>query len=69
MILPDFLDKEKTIQNKEKIEELQGSMQSEPEEEKLAHSVMEADKETIDEGRAVNDALNNGINSFMGSQA
>ncbi|HIH39906.1 TPA: VWA domain-containing protein [Candidatus Woesearchaeota archaeon] len=65
MILPDFLDKEKTIQNKEKIEELQGSMQSEPEEEKLAHSVMEADKETIDEGRAVNDALNNGINSFQ----
>jgi len=65
VILPDFLDKEKTIQNKEKIEELQGSMQSEPEEEKLAHSVMEADKETIDEGRAVNDALNNGINSFQ----
>ena len=65
MILPDFLDKENTIRDKNSIEELQGSMQSEPEEEKLAHSVMESDKETIDEGRAVNDALNNGINSFQ----
>ncbi len=65
MILPDFLDKEKPIRDKEKTEELQGAMQSEYEEEKLAHSVMEADKETIDEGRMVNDALNNGINSFQ----
>ncbi len=41
-------------------------MQSSPDEEeqKLAHSVMESEEETIDEGRLVNDAMNNGINSF-----
>ena len=48
------------------IEELEGSIGSSPsEEDKLAHSVMEADQETINEGKLVNDALNNGINSFM----
>ncbi|MEK6886951.1 MAG: VWA domain-containing protein [Nanoarchaeota archaeon] len=65
MILPDLLDKNNPVQDKNSIEELQGSMQSDPEEEKLAHSVMEADQETIEEGRSVNDALNNGINSFQ----
>lgn len=41
-------------------------MQSNPdEEEKLAHSVMEAEEEKISEGKLVNEAMNNGINSFM----
>lgn len=67
-ILPDFNkeDKGKDFLKKEKIEELQGSMQSNPDEEKkLAHSVMESDKETLDEGKLVNEAMNNGINSFQ----
>jgi Mg-chelatase subunit ChlD len=56
----------KDISEEGAIEELQGSMGSNPQEEdKLAHSVMEADKETISEGKLVNDAMNNGISSFQ----
>ncbi len=47
------------------MEELHGSMSSNPDEEdKLAHSVMEAQEE-IEHGDLVNEAMNNGITSFM----
>ncbi|HME87381.1 MAG TPA: VWA domain-containing protein [Candidatus Nanoarchaeia archaeon] len=68
-ILPDstLTDSDKDILDQGTIEELQGQMSSNPDEEenKLAHSVMEADEETIKEGELVNDAMNNGINSFI----
>lgn len=41
-------------------------MSSNPDEEKkLAHSVMESEEDKLDEGKLVNEALNNGITSFM----
>ena len=41
-------------------------MSSNPDEDKkLAHSVMEAEKENVDDGKLVNDAMNNGLSSFM----
>jgi len=58
-------DKEKEILEQEKIEELKGSLESSPDEEqKLAHSVMEAEEERLSEGKLVNEAMNNGITSF-----
>ena len=48
----------------EETEELTGKMSSNPEDQKLMHSVMENDKETIDEGRVINDAINRGIGVF-----
>lgn len=40
-------------------------MASDLEEDKLAHSVIEGDEEKLDEGKLVNEAMNNGITSFM----
>lgn len=65
MILPSSEDKNTEITGQEQIEELKGNMESSPDEEqKLAHSVMESEEEVLSEGKLVNEAMNNGINSF-----
>ena len=43
---------------------MQGKMASQLEEDKLMHSVLENDKETIEDGKILNEALNQSIHSF-----
>ncbi|MBR9690520.1 VWA domain-containing protein [Candidatus Woesearchaeota archaeon] len=46
-------------------EELSGNLNSQNQEEKLMHSVMENDKDTIDSGKLLADSINQGLGSFM----
>ena len=46
------------------IEEKEGSLKRDDEEDKLMHSVLENDKQTIDDGSLITDAINQGIGSF-----
>ena len=50
--------------SKQEIDELEGSLAHQEEEDKLMHSVLENDKETIDDGHLINDSLNKGIGIF-----
>ena len=52
------------IEQFEDIEELSGSMRSQLLDNKLMHSVLENDKETIDKGKVIKEAINQGISSF-----
>ncbi len=47
-----------------KIDEAEGKLSKQDEEDKLMHSVMEGDKEKIDEGKLVEQAMNQGLSSF-----
>ncbi|MBS3127975.1 VWA domain-containing protein [Candidatus Woesearchaeota archaeon] len=48
----------------EEIEQLQGNLNSQFEEDKLMKSVLENDKKTLDEGKIINEAFNNNLQSF-----
>lgn len=48
----------------EEAEELSGSLEGGNKEQKLMKSVLENDKEQIDDGKLINDSLNQGISSF-----
>ena len=50
--------------SKQEIDELEGSLAHQEEEDKLMHSVLENDKETIDDGHLINESLNKGIGIF-----
>ncbi len=52
------------VQKKEQAEELSGQLDSQTDEDKLMHSVIENDQETIDEGKVIKDAINQGLGSF-----
>jgi len=52
------------VQEKEEIEELTGKLSSQQVENKLMHSVLENDKETIEKGKLISDSINQGLNSF-----
>jgi Mg-chelatase subunit ChlD len=52
------------LKDKEFIEELQGKLRSQDEENKLLHSVLENDTDTIDNGKLINEAVNQGVSSF-----
>ncbi len=52
------------IIDSEKAEELSGSIANQDKEDKLMRSVLENDKDTIDEGKLLNNAINQGISSF-----
>jgi len=56
---------ETTISELSKIDELQGKLARQTEEDKLMHSVLENDKKAIREGKLIEDAVNNGVSSFM----
>ena len=45
-------------------EEIEGSLKSSDEDDKLMHAVLENDKQTIDKGHLVEDALNQGVAAF-----
>ena len=57
-------DKVTDIKQGEKADEMSGKMNSQNEEDKLMHSVLENDQETIDFGKLLNDAHNQGMGSF-----
>ena len=56
---------ETTISQLSKIDELQGKLARQTEEDKLMHSVLENDKKTINEGKLIEEAMNTGVSSFM----
>ena len=52
------------IKEQEKAEELDGKLQFQAMDDKLMHSVMENDQQTIEQGKLLNDAMNNNISAF-----
>ncbi|MFT4304225.1 MAG: vWA domain-containing protein [Candidatus Woesearchaeota archaeon] len=62
MIYPnkDLID----LKEKEAIEEKQGSLDRQNKEDKLLHSVLENDSDTVDDGKLLNESFNQGISSF-----
>lgn len=71
MVLPDIGEEsvEKNIEVKKltEIEELTGKLKISDEAKKLMRSVVENDKETIDEGKLIKEAYNQGMSSFTPS--
>lgn len=47
-----------------KAEELSGGLERQDEEDKLMHSVLQVDKDAIDDGKIISDSINQGLNSF-----
>lgn len=56
---------ETTVSELSKIDELQGKLARQTEEDKLMHSVLENDKKVINEGKLIEEAINTGVSSFM----
>ena len=59
-----YFDSSQFIDEKEDIEELTGKLSFQNVEQKLMHSVLENDKETIEKGKLIRDCINQGLNSF-----
>jgi len=57
-------EEETEIKSLSQIEELTGKLTKQSEENKLMNSVLENDKQTIDDGRTIKEALNQGIGCF-----
>ena len=65
MVVHGSSEEEKTeIKELSEVEELKGKLTKQSEENKLMHSVLENDEETIDDGKTIKEALNQGIGSF-----
>ena len=72
MVLPDTSEEESVGRNIDvkkfsEIEELTGKLKISDEAKKLMRSVVENDKETIDEGKLIKEAYNQGMSSFTPS--
>jgi len=61
---PELKEDDKNAENKEEINQLFGKLNSDFDEKRLMHSILEADKQTIDDGKLIRDAINQGISSF-----
>src|SRR3989338_3234345 len=59
-----YFDREQQIHEKEEIEELSGKLSFQQIEQKLMHSVLENDKETIEKGKLISDSISQGLSSF-----
>jgi Mg-chelatase subunit ChlD len=59
-----YFDSRQEILEKDEIEELAGKLSSQKVEKKLMHSILENDKETIEQGKLIRDSINQGLNSF-----
>lgn len=59
-----YFDSRQEIQEKEDIQELSGKLSFQNIDRKLMHSVLENDKETIEKGKLISDAINQGLQSF-----
>ena len=53
------------LSNVEKLEELEGSLKRQTEEDKLMHSVIEGDKDALEEGKMLQDSFNRGVGAFV----
>ena len=58
-------DKERQIDRMQKGEQLEGELESDYEEERLAHTVVDVNTDNIDEGTIVEEAFDNNMGSFM----
>ncbi len=56
--------RQQEVKETESIEELSGKLSSQNIEKKLMHSVLQNDKKLIEQGKILNDAINQGLNSF-----
>ena len=56
---------ELSIDKMDKADQLDGNLETNPEDEHLAHSVVDVDVDSIDEGMVVEEAFNNNMGSFM----
>lgn len=61
VILPD---RDTDIGKKEKIEELEGSLGTDLTDDKLMHSVLEGDKDSVDDAKIIEESISQGIGSF-----
>ncbi len=59
-----YFDSQQQIHEKDEIEELTGKLSFQKVEDKLMHSVLENDKETIEKGKLIQDSINQGLDSF-----
>ena len=59
-----YFHSEQNIEEQEKIEEASGKLSPQKEENKLMRSVLENDKETIEQGKLISDSINQGLSSF-----
>jgi len=59
-----YFDSQQEVHEKEEIFEHTGKLSFQHLEDKLMHSVLENDKETIDKGKLIKDSINQGMNSF-----
>ena len=59
-----YFDSKQEIQEKDEIQEWSGKLSHQNEDNKLMHSVLENDKETIEQGKLIADAINQGLQSF-----
>jgi len=59
-----LFDVEAKVEEASEIEQLTGKLASQTEEQKLMHLVMDNDKEIVQEGRLLKEALNQGLSSF-----
>jgi len=64
VIYGDREDKRTEIKELSEAEELTGNLSREKEEDRMMHSVLENDKETIDDGKTIKEALNQGMGCF-----
>jgi len=62
-----YFDSQQQIHEKEEIEELTGKLSFQKVENKLMHSVLENDKETIEKGKLISDSINQGLDSYKWS--
>jgi len=60
-------DAQKELKEIEPIEELDGKLSKQDEENKLMHSVLECDKDTIDDGKLLSESFNQSLGSFTPS--
>jgi len=62
-----FDSRQTEVKELEKIEEIKGKLGFQKIEDKLMHSVLENNKETIEKGKIINDSVNQGLNSLTPS--
>ena len=60
----ELTEEQTSFKKKEEIEEISGKLSSDFDEKRLMHSVIENDKEVIEDGKLARDAINQGITSF-----
>ena len=63
MVIIPNVDTKLNLDNISNVEELSGEL-SKSDEQKLMSSLIEGDKESLDESKLINESINQGLNSF-----